>query len=292
MTETWTVRKVLGWTAPHFEKCGVDAPRLTAEVLLAHVLGVDRVRLYVDLDRPLDPKELATYRALIQRRKSGEPLQYLTGVRDFFGRPFEVDARVLIPRPETELLAEGALAALPKDADFTALDLCTGSGCIAVTLAAERQNGHVWAVDLAPGACAVARKNAARHGVADRVEILEGDLFGPLPPDVRFDLVVSNPPYIASAEIPHLQREVLREPRLALDGGTDGLEVVRRIAEGARDRLRPSGLLALELGETQGPTVRAMLEQAGWQDVRIERDLERRDRLAFALQPGAPRASE
>jgi release factor glutamine methyltransferase len=285
MTESWTIRKVLAWTAPHFEKKGIDAPRLTAELLLAHVLKVDRVRLYVDHDRPLEAEELATFRALISRRLAYEPTQYLTGAKEFYGRRFQVDPRVLIPRPETELLVDEVLKVLPKDAPSRVVDLCTGSGCIAITLAAERPQAELLATDLSPGACAVAKENAGRLGMAQRVAVLEGDLFAPLPAEARFDVVVSNPPYIASHEVPTLQAEVQKEPHLALDGGQDGLVLIRRIAEDARTRLHPGGLLAMEIGETQGEAVRALLTAAGYTAVRIDPDLERRERLAFGTLP-------
>ena len=285
--EIWTIRRVLTWTTQHFEKKGVDAPRLTTEVLLAHVLKTTRVRLYVDLDRPLDKEELAAFKALIARRMAGEPTQYLTGVREFYNRPFKVDARVLIPRPETELLVEAALHALPKDGPGTALDVCTGSGCIAISLAAERPQATVFATDLSPDACALARENAQALGVADRVSVLHGSLYTPLPPDTRFQVVVSNPPYIASGEIPGLSAEVRREPRMALDGGPDGLALLRQVIEGARRVLAPGGLLAMEIGETQGPAVQALLQTAGYENARVEKDLERRDRLAFGTQPVA-----
>ncbi|ADO73459.1 peptide chain release factor N(5)-glutamine methyltransferase [Stigmatella aurantiaca] len=292
MSETWTIRKVLTWTAQHFEKRQVDSPRLTAEVLLAHLLKTGRVRLYVDLDRPLSKEELAAYRALIERRMAGEPTQYLTGAKEFYNRPFKVDARVLIPRPETELLVEAALRALPKDAPSHALDVCAGSGCIAISLAAERPQTSVLATDLSPGACALARENAETLGVSSRVTFLQGDLFAPVPADARFALVVSNPPYIASGEIPGLSVEVRREPHLALDGGRDGLDLIRRVIQGARRYLAPGGLLAMEIGETQGAAVKELLHAAGYSDARVEKDLERRDRLAFGTQPVAtePRA--
>ena len=181
-SDTWTIRKVLTWTTQHFEKREVDSPRLTADVLLSHVLKVSRVRLYVDLDRPLSKEELASFRALIERRISGEPTQYLTGVKEFYNRPFKVDARVLIPRPETELLVEACLRALPKDAPSRALDVCTGSGCIAISLAAERPQASVLATDLSPDACALARENAEALGVGARVTVVQGDLFAPVPP--------------------------------------------------------------------------------------------------------------
>jgi release factor glutamine methyltransferase len=286
-SDTWTIRKVLTWTTQHFEKRQVDSPRLTAEVLLAYVLKADRVRLYVDLERPLSKEELASFRALIERRMGGEPTQYLTGVKEFYNRPFKVDARVLIPRPETELLVEAALHALPKDAPSQALDVCTGSGCIAISLAAERPQATVLATDLSADACALARENAEKLGVGDRVSILQGDLFAPVPADARFALIVSNPPYISSGEIPSLSAEVRREPHLALDGGADGLVVLRRVIEGARRLLQAGGLLAMEMAETQGSAVKELLQAAGFVDVRVEKDLERRDRLAFGTQPAA-----
>jgi release factor glutamine methyltransferase len=286
-SENWTVRKILTWTTQHFEKRGVDAPRLTTEVLLAHALKTSRVRLYVDLDRPLEKTELATFRALIERRMAGEPTQYLTGVREFYNRPFKVDPRVLIPRPETELLVEAALHKLPKDGPGMALDVCTGSGCIAISLAAERPQATVVATDLSEDACALARENAQALGVAERLKVLQGNLYAPLPLDARFDVVASNPPYIATAEIPTLSAEVRREPHMALDGGPDGLVLIRKVIEGARRVLKPGGLLAMEIGETQGDAVRALLQAAGFDDARVEKDLERRDRLAFGTQPVA-----
>jgi release factor glutamine methyltransferase len=287
MSEPWTLRKLLTWTTQHFEKKGVDAPRLTTEVLLAHMLKTTRVRLYVDLDRPMEKDELTAFRALIERRLAGEPTQYLTGVREFYNRPFKVDPRVLIPRPETELLVEAALHKLPKDGPGMALDVCTGSGCIAISLAAERPQATVLATDLSPDACALARENAQALGVAERVTVLQGNLYAPLPPDARFDVVVSNPPYIASREIPTLSAEVRREPHMALDGGPDGLVLIRKVIEGARRVLKPGGLLAMEIGETQGGAVKELLQAAGYEDARVEKDLERRDRLAFGTQPVA-----
>jgi release factor glutamine methyltransferase len=286
MAETWTVRRVLQWTTQHFSKKGVDSPRLTAEILLAHALKADRVRLYVDLDRPLEKLELASYRTLIEQRAAGEPTQYLTGVKEFYNRPFQVDARVLVPRPETELLVEGILRALPKDAPAHVLDVCTGSGCIAVSVAAERPLARVVATDLSAGACEVARVNAQALGVAERVEVRQGNLFTPLRPGERFEVIVSNPPYIASAEIDTLAIEVRKEPRSALDGGPDGLVLIQEIIAGAREWLLPGGLLALEMGETQGPAVKARLSAAGYEGARVEVDLERRERMAFGTHRG------
>ncbi|GMU00147.1 peptide chain release factor N(5)-glutamine methyltransferase [Corallococcus caeni] len=287
MSDVWTIRRILTWTTGHFEKRGVDAPRLTTEILLAHVLKTGRVRLYVDLDRPLSKDELAAFKALIERRMAGEPTNYLTGAKEFYNRPFKVDARVLIPRPETELLVEAVLHSVPKDAPSRVLDVCTGSGCIAISVAAERPQATVLATDLSKDACALARENAQALGVAERVSVLEGDLFAPLPPGETFRVVVSNPPYIDSGDIAGLSAEVRREPRLALDGGPDGLTALRRVIQGARRVLEPGGLLALEMGETQGSAVLELLRAAGYVDARVEKDLERRERMAFGTQPAA-----
>lgn len=283
--EAWTIRKVLLWTTQRFEKEDIDAPRLTAEILLAHVLKVDRVRLFMELDRPLQKDELAEFKALIQRRMQFEPTQYLTGFKDFYNRRFAVDPRVLIPRPETELLVEAVLQLLPKDAPSRVLDLCTGTGCIGVTIAAERPQASVWITDLSTGACEVATANAEKHEVASRVSVLHGDLFAAIPAGARFDVVVSNPPYIKRSDLPGLQKEVRKEPVAALDGGEDGLDFVRRIADGSHGALKRGGWLALEIGDEQGDAVKQVLTRSGYHAVRVDKDLSRLDRLGFAQEP-------
>jgi release factor glutamine methyltransferase len=286
--QSWTIRKVLDWTRARFEKGEIDSSRLTAELLLAHTLGVARVNLYMDLDRPLVASELGAFRALIQRRLAGEPTQYLTGHREFYGRRFAVDPRVFIPRPETELLVEAVLRSVAHDAPSRIVDLCTGSGCVAISIAAERPCAEVWATEASAQALEVARANAAALGVGARVHFLEGDLFAPLPPGIRFDLIASNPPYVQSAAIATLQREIHHEPKAALDGGDDGLDVIRRIVLRAGEVLSPGGRLALEIGDDQGDALMALLTQAGFRDVQIEKDLSRLDRLALATSPLAP----
>ncbi|HZA49762.1 MAG TPA: peptide chain release factor N(5)-glutamine methyltransferase, partial [Myxococcaceae bacterium] len=276
---------VLTWASRHFEQKGIDSPRLTAEMLLAHVLSCDRIRLYVDLDRPMDRPELAATRSLIERRLAREPTQYLTGRQHFYGRAFAVDPSVLIPRPETELLVEAVLRTIPKDRPARLLDLCTGSGCIAVTLAAERPRAAVWATDLSDSACEVARRNAEALGVADRVAIREGDLFGPVASEAPFDAIAGNPPYIARAQLAGLQAEVRREPVVALDGGQDGLTVICAIVGSARSHLRSGGWLALEIAEDQGPRVRELFAAAGFEDIGVEKDLARHDRLVVGRAP-------
>ncbi len=284
-TESWTIRRVLDWTRGHFDKQQVDEPRLTAEILLGHVLSVPRVKLYMDLDRPLSKDELATYRALIQRRLTGEPTQYLVGFKEFYGRRFAVDARVLIPRSETELLVEAALRDVPKDAPARVLDVCTGSGCIAISIAAERPQASVWATDLMPTALAVAKANAEKHSVDGRVTFFEGDLLAPVPEGAKFDVIVSNPPYVKRGDLPTLQKEVRAEPKEALDGGDDGLRLLERVINEALPRLKPGGLLALEHGDEQGDAVKELMTRAGCLDVRIEKDLARHDRLALGRAP-------
>ncbi|MGI5860792.1 MAG: peptide chain release factor N(5)-glutamine methyltransferase [Myxococcales bacterium] len=284
MAETWTIQRVLTWTSEYFERRGIDSPRLTAELLLAHALGCDRVRLFVDFDRPLNKDELATFRGFVERRASGEPTYYITGRREFYGRPFQVDPRVLIPRPETEHLVDAALERLAEDARGPVLDLCTGSGAVAVSLAAEREALEVVATDISEAALEVAALNARALGVEGRVELLRGDLYEPVA-GRTFEMIVANPPYVRSGEIDGLSREVRREPRGALDGGPDGLDVVRRIAAQAPGALRPGGWLLLEIGAEQGEATRAILEAAGLVDAQVRKDLAGLDRIALARRP-------
>ncbi len=279
----WTPLKLLAWTQDFFAKKGVDAPRLTAEVLLAHALSCDRVRLYLDFEKPLGDPELARYRELVRRRAEGEPTAYLVGKREFFGRPFRVDARVLVPRPETELLVEAALSALP--ADGRALDLCTGSGCVAVSLALGRPGARVVATDVSEDALAVARENAAVLGAV--VEFATGDLWAAVHGGERFDVIASNPPYIPANELPGLSREVRREPCIALDGGPDGLAHLRRIVEGAPSRLRPGGTLCLEMHESQLETLPALCREAGFSHAEARRDYAGLPRLTVATLAAA-----
>ncbi len=283
MTEPWTVRRLIDFTKGHFEKHQVDAPRLTAEILLAHVLKCDRISLYVDLFRPVETDELAQFKALLKRRTEGIPTQYLTGSASFYGRKFLVDERVLIPRPETELLVEQVLEQLLKDKPARVLDVCTGSGCVALSVAAERPLTSVWATDISADALALAKENANRLQLDARVTFFLSDLFAALPKDAKFDVVVSNPPYVRQSDMDTLQREVRQEPRLALDGGDDGLTVIARLAAEAPRFLKPGGLFAIEIGDEQGPAVSALLARHFSRGVRIEKDMARHDRLAVAF---------
>jgi release factor glutamine methyltransferase len=282
--EVWTVQRILRWTKEHFERKGLDSPRLTGELLLAHALGTTRLKLYMEHERPLEAAELERYRALVRRRAEGVPTQYLVGGREFYGRWFNLDSRAFIPRQETELLVEACLAAIPVDgADFRALDLCAGSGCVGVTLLAERPALRVTAVELSAETSEVALGNATSLGVQERYQLLQGDLFGPLDPAAQWPLIVSNPPYVATGDIAGLQVEVRdHEPRLALDGGPEGLDVIRRIVSESANRLAPGGQLALEIGDDQGPAVRALLEAAGLREVAVTKDYAGNDRIALA----------
>jgi release factor glutamine methyltransferase len=296
----WTVKDVLLWTTSRFEERGLDTPRLDAEILTAHALGMPRVQLYVQFDRPLLPEELTAIRESVKRRQAGESVAYVVGKKEFWGLELAVDARVLVPRPDTETLVGEALdrigraprarprrladaALVPPDATSDdpprvadadpaptppsrpaprIADVGTGSGAIAIALAKERPDATVFAVDVSPDALAVARANAERHGVT--VTFLEGDLAAPLAPHAPFDLIVANLPYVAAGDLADLAPEVRAEPVLALDGGPDGLALVRRLVAAAPARLCGA---------------------AGLADVRVVRDLGQIERVVSAVRP-------
>lgn len=277
--DVWTISRIIQWTQQYFTEKRIDTPRLDAEVLLAATLGVDRIYLYTHYDQPLTATERDTFRAYVRRRGQREPVAYILGQREFFGRMFAVNRDVLIPRPETEHLIEMILAWLQEQAlpSSTVLDLCTGSGAIGVTLALEDPGiGHVAMTDLSPEALAMARKNATALGVdAARMSFLQGDLFAALKgaPVTGFDVIVSNPPYVEAQA--HLAPDVRAyEPGLALFGGHDGLDVIRRIAASAHPWLKPSGVLVVEMGSTHAEAARALFEQHGWRVNEIIHDLQ------------------
>jgi release factor glutamine methyltransferase len=289
MSEPWTVGRVARWATDDFKARGFESARLEAELLLAHVLKVDRVRILTDPERPLDPAELAAYRDLIRRRRAREPVAYLLGTREFYGRTFRVDRRVLIPRPDTETLVEVALARTRgRSLGGRALDLCTGSGCVAITFARERPTWHVDGSDVSPGAVEVARDNALRLGAVWNVRWLVGDLYAPLDPARdRYDLVTANPPYIPHAEIASLDADVRDfEPVLALDGGESGLELAARVVRGAPLFLRPGAVLAVEIMAGQGDDARGLFERAGFADVDVANDYGGRGRVVSGVWAG------
>ncbi|MCL2625883.1 MAG: peptide chain release factor N(5)-glutamine methyltransferase [Cystobacterineae bacterium] len=280
----WTVSSVLLWTSRQFQKLDMDAPRLSAELLLAHVLQCSRIALYLEYDRPLEAQELRAYRSLIQRRCKGEPTQYLIGSKEFYLRPFLVDSRALIPRFETELLVDFALEKLPKDQKARVADVGTGSGCIALSLALERPELEIWATDICKEALGLAQENCQHLGAPQNLHWCEGNLLEPLPP-MPFEMVVSNPPYLCAQELQNLQREVSFEPKLALDGGEDGMQLLFQLIHQAPRCLAPGGWLLLEIGEQQAEKIHQQLIEAGYVDIVIHQDWAGFHRIAQARLP-------
>jgi len=278
--QTWTILEVLRWTVGRFERQGVATARLDAELLAARAFACTRVELYTRFDQPLGEAELAAYRGLVQRRTAGEPVAYILGRKEFWSLDLEVDPRVLIPRPDTETLVEQALEIVrAKASPARVADVGTGSGALALAIKKERPTDEVVAVDVSEDALAVARSNGTRLGLD--VRFVQGDLVAPLAPLAPFDLVVSNPPYVQSADIATLAPEVRSEPHLALDGGADGLEVVRRLARDARAVLAPTGALAMEIGAGQAAATMEILKGFGFTRVDCRRDLAGIERVVF-----------
>jgi release factor glutamine methyltransferase len=281
-----TVLEVIQKSAEFLAKKGVDSPRLQTELLLAHVLKLPRMKLYLDFDRKLSEAELDTVRELVKRRGQREPLQHITGSTSFCGLEISVNRNVLVPRPETELLAEagwGFLTTLSETSGPIALDFGTGSGCIGIALALNCPVANIVAVDASAEALTVARQNAERNGVSARIEFRHGDGFAALSPGARFDLIVSNPPYIPSAEIATLQPEVRDyDPRASLDGGADGLDFYRRLAAEAAAFLKPEGRIMLEFGDGQAEDVRTIFEARKWLVAAIREDYSKRPRILIA----------
>lgn len=277
----------------HLETKGVDTARLDAELLLAEALGLTRVELYTNHDRPLAADEVDRFRELLKRRASREPVAYITGRREFWSLDFKVDRRVLIPRPETEVLVEATLDVLRSgvrdgsvdEEGRRVLDVGTGSGAIAVALAVELPGLKIVACDSSESALEIAPENARRHEVAECIEFVHGDAFDGLDAEERFDVIVSNPPYCKEGELDGLEPEVREwEPKGALVSGADGMNVTSRIIEGAAARLRPGGTLLLEVG-TQADATRRLLDAGDWSEVRVLRDLAGHDRVLAARRP-------
>lgn len=281
----WTILDVLRWTTARFGETGVTTPRLDAELLAAHALGLSRMALYTGFDRPLGEAELASLRGLVKRRLGGEAVAYITGHKEFWSLDLLVDARVLVPRPDTETLIEAALERLPADREVRVADVGTGSGAIALALATERPLAQVVATDASSDALVVATANAERVGVAGRVRFAHGDLFAPLYGEAAFDVVAANPPYVPTGELAGLPAEVRAEPRAALDGGADGLDVVRRLIEGAPAHLTPGGWLLCEIGAGQADAAMELLRARGYRDVGARRDLGAIPRVVMGRRP-------
>jgi release factor glutamine methyltransferase len=256
--------------------------RLQAELLLAHVLGLERMKLYLNFERVLAPAEVDRFRDLIRRRGQREPLQHIVGSTSFCGLELAVNRHVLVPRPETELLAEAGWTFLSthNPQPSTALDFGTGSGCLAIALAVKSPDARVHALDLSADALEIAKQNAARHQVLQRIQFVCGDGFAALPVGSRFDLIISNPPYVATAEIESLEPEVRDyDPRSALDGGADGLDFYRRFAAEARPFLQTGGRLMLEFGDGQADAIKAIFETQNWVVEAVKEDYSQRPRI-------------
>jgi release factor glutamine methyltransferase len=278
-----TLKQALHWARAIFERHSISDSRLVSELLLRYTLGISRVQLYQELHRELSPGEEADFERLIERCLSGEPVAYITGYREFYGLDFYVDASVLVPRPETELLVERALALARERPVVTIADIGTGSGAIAVSLVLGLPQARIYATDVSAPALRVARFNCRKHGVEDRVCLLQGDLLSPLPEPV--DLIVANLPYVRQEEVSQKGLASF-EPTLALNGGGDGLEKIRALCHRLGDRLRPGGALLLEVGMGQSQAVagllRGLFPEAG---IEITPDLSGIERV-IGLTPG------
>lgn len=286
---TWQIRDLLKVSSDYLKDKGIENARLNAEVLLAYQLRLERVGLYLNFDQPLTETELSSYRFLIKRRIDHEPLQYITGTQEFWSLSFAVDRRVLIPRPETEIIVEQAIVLADsykgEDQPLKILDLGTGCGAIAIALAKELPDASVWATDISEEALGLARRNALKHGVRDRVSFWQGDLWEPLMEGAhRFDMIVSNPPYVSTEEYNELPLEVRDyEPRQALDGRDGGMYYLEKIVEGAHDFLNPGGWIILEMAPWQTQKTLDIIARTGeyQQETRIK-DYSRRYRVVMA----------
>jgi release factor glutamine methyltransferase len=283
MAETWTILRLLDWCREFFASKEIASARLDAEVLLAHVLGVNRLELYLRYDQPLSADELGAMRALVRRRGAREPVAHLVGTREFYGLSFISDARALVPRPETELLVDVTLAALPEAARRVC-EVGAGSGCVVATLATQRPEWTLVATEPSETARALAAENIARHEVGARVDVVAGSFFANV--DGPFDAVISNPPYIERGVLETLMPEVARhEPRLALDGGLDGLDVIRELVARAGGMLVPGGFFALECGAGQAGAVAELFAAAGFSGIEKHRDLADIERVVGGRGP-------
>jgi release factor glutamine methyltransferase len=261
MSDVWTIKKLREWTTQFLAKKGVEKAGLDADLLLAHALGCKRIDLITRCDEEAPEAARTRYRELVKERSEGCPVAYLTGHKEFYLLDLEVSPAVLIPRPETEEIV-GECLRLAKGMESPAiLDVGTGSGCLILALLKQHRTARATAIDISPEALSIADRNASRHNLGDRITFLEGDLFSPLTAGQQFDFIVSNPPYVAQHEFAELSPTVRNyEPRLALDGGSDGLSVFGRLVEGARNYLKPGGYLLIEIGARQEEAARAKIE--------------------------------
>ena len=277
------IKEILDKTVDYFKKHNIDQPRLDAEVLLAELLNMERINLYVNFDRPLTSEEVDKYRELVLKRRQGSPVAYLLGKKEFMGLDFKVTSDVLIPRPETEHLVEIILEKIEESncEEVKVADIGTGSGAIIISIA-KLANKLVQGVgvDISQESLEVAQENAKKLDVAEELEFKTGDLLDPLKGKV--DIIVSNPPYIPSAEMEKLQKEVKQEPKLALDGGEDGLDYYRKLAATAKEKLSENGLLVFEVGIHQSQAVVDLLTQADYSNIKVRKDYSDIERVVLA----------
>jgi len=288
--QTWTIQKLLNWTTEHFTEKRIDLPRLSAELLLSHVLNMKRIELYTQFDKLVARQQLDQLHDLVKRAGQYEPIRYLIGKTEFYSLQFDVSPDCMIPRPETELLVERAIEFLRrKTGKQFVCDLCTGCGCIAIAIAKNYPDADIIATDISDAALDIAAQNIEKHKLQDRIKLLCGDLFDPLIPQLdvsKFDLIVCNPPYTTAAEFESLEKNVKAfEPRIALYAGEDGLDVYRRITEKVDQFLKPDAALMLEIGYAQGQAVGELLEQVGcFSKITIEKDYHDNDRIVTATK--------
>ncbi len=291
--DTWTIQKLLAWITGFLAEKNIDSPRLSAELLLSHVLSLKRIELYTRFDAVVEQDKLSVLRGLVKRAGQNEPVAYLVGKTEFYSIELDITPDCLIPRPETELLVERAIEFLrTRQGPQLVCDLCTGSGCIAVAIAKNFPDAHITATDISDAALSVAARNIEKHALADRVDLLCGDLFDPILPQLDkspFDLIVCNPPYVSASEYEALEPNVRDyEPRIALHAGPAGLDIYKRVAEKADAFLKPDGALILEIGHAQGPALRQLLESSTrFADIRIEKDFHNNDRIVTASKASA-----
>jgi len=315
--QTWMIENLLNWITEYLTDKGVDSPRLSAELLLSHVLGMKRIELYTQFDKPVAKQQLDQLHDPVKRAGQHEPIAYLVGKTEFYSLEMNVTPDCMIPRPETELLAEraieflrtrpvrnSAMRKMPQREEISngartgsqfICDLCTGCGCIAIAIAKNFPDARIIATDISDAALRIASKNVEKHQLKEKIKLLQGDLFDPIVPqldmdklvpdsDRGFDLIVCNPPYVSAAEFEKLDKTVKDyEPRVALYAGADGLDICRRIIDKADQFLKPDSTLMLEIGHAQGTAIKDLLEQTGiFTEIRIEKDFQRNERIVIA----------
>ena len=286
--QIWTIQKLLNWVTEYLTSKRIESPRLSAELLLSHVLELKRIELYTQFDRQVPQQQLDKLHDLVKRAGLHEPVAYLTGKTEFYSMELDITSDCMIPRPETELLVQRAIEFLRTRDDIQYIcDLCTGSGCISVAIAKNFPDARITATDISASALDVTARNVEKHKIKEKVHLLCGDLFEPIIQQLdvnQFDLIVCNPPYVSTVEYEKLEKNVKDyEPESALLAGTDGLDVYRRIIKKVDGFLKPGAALMLEIGYSQGPAVRELLEQTGaFGETKIEKDFHNNDRIIIA----------